>query len=102
MDEEAQRLLFEAVEQFIDRAFAFFIDDHHRQATEVALSLAQAKALYVLEGGPLSTGALASRLAISAPAVTQLVDRLGKKRLIESRRASAADRRSVELSLSKT
>jgi len=56
----------------------------------------------VLRGGALSTGALAGRLAISAPAVTQLVDRLGKKRLIQSRRPETGDRRAVELSLSKT
>jgi DNA-binding MarR family transcriptional regulator len=100
--DETERLLLQAVDRFIDRAFALLIDDHHRQAAEVALTLAQAKALYVLGRGPLSTGALAGRLAISAPAVTQLVDRLAKKRLIESRRSGAGDRRFVELSLSKT
>jgi len=100
--DEGERLLAQAVDLFIDQAFAFLIDDHHRQINEVSLTLAQAKALYVLGAGPLSTGALAGRLAISASAVTQLVERLGRKRLIESRRSGAGDRRAVELSLSRT
>lgn len=47
----------------------------------------------------MPTGQLASELRISAPAITQLTDRLIRKGLIE-RRAAADDRRCVIVALS--
>jgi len=58
------------------------------------LTPVQAQALHLLRREPLSTSRLAVALGITAPAVTQLTDRLGRKNLIE-RQPVASDRRSV-------
>ena len=74
------------------------IDHHHRRVIEVDLTLLQAQALRVLHRGPLSTTKLAAELRVSAPAATQLTDRLTRKRLIE-RKSVDGDRRMVLLLL---
>ncbi|HKP13320.1 MAG TPA: MarR family transcriptional regulator [Blastocatellia bacterium] len=83
---------------FAETMFRLMLDHHQRQAVEMAMTLPQAQALKLLMSGPLSTGDLAARLRITAPAVTQLTDRLTRKHLIE-RRAADGDRRSVMLAL---
>ena len=75
------------------------IDHYQKQIIELELTLPQAQVLRVLRRGPLTTGQLAAELRISAPAVTQLTDRLIRKDLIE-RRAAADDRRCVIVALS--
>jgi DNA-binding MarR family transcriptional regulator len=70
------------------------LDDHQTQVVEMDLTLVQAQALKLLRAAPLPTSKLAAALGISAPAVTQLTDRLGRKRLIE-RHAGKTDRRAV-------
>lgn len=62
------------------------------------LTLSQAQALRLLRESPLATSKLAASIGISAPAVSQLTDRLAKKKLIE-RRTIDTDRRSVIVSL---
>jgi len=73
--------------------------DHHRtHVLEMELTVAQVQALTQLRVEAVSTAGLAASLNISAPAVTQLTDRLVRKRLIE-RRSVEADRRSVAVAL---
>jgi DNA-binding MarR family transcriptional regulator len=86
------------LDRFAETMFRLMLDHHQRQAVEMAMTLPQAQALKLLMSGPVSTGDLAARLGISAPAVTQLTDRLVRKELIE-RRASDGDRRSVMIAL---
>jgi DNA-binding MarR family transcriptional regulator len=78
--------------------FKLMLDHHRKQIDELDLTMAQAQALKILRTGPLCTGELAVKLRISAPAVTQLTDRLTRKELIE-RRAVDGDRRSVQVAL---
>ena len=85
-------------DRFMEIMFKLMLDHHRRQADELDLTMPQAQALKILRLGPLCTGDLAARLRISAPAVTQLTDRLTRKRLIE-RRAVDGDRRSVLVAL---
>jgi DNA-binding MarR family transcriptional regulator len=62
--------------------------------------MVQAQVLRLLhQHKSLSTGDVAAELGISAPAVTQLTDRLIRKHLIE-RRSAPGDRRSVLIALS--
>jgi DNA-binding MarR family transcriptional regulator len=86
------------LERFVETMFKLIIDHHQKQVIEMDLTMPQAQVLKMLRSGALCTGQIATQLAISAPAVTQLTDRLTRKRLIE-RRADAADRRSVMLVL---
>jgi DNA-binding MarR family transcriptional regulator len=86
------------LDRFAETMFRLMLDHHQQQAVAMAMTLPQAQALKLLMGGPLSTGDLAASLRISAPAVTQLTDRLGRKELIE-RRAADGDRRSVMIAL---
>jgi DNA-binding MarR family transcriptional regulator len=53
----------------------------------------------VFQQGPLSVGALAEALGVSAPSVTGIVDRLAERGLVERVRAED-DRRTVRVSLS--
>lgn len=87
-----------ALDEFVEAVFKLIIDDHHRRVTELDLTLAQAQTLRILRREALSTGRLAAELRISAPAVTQLTDRLTRKALID-RKAVDGDRRMVLLSL---
>ncbi|MFP5260479.1 MAG: MarR family winged helix-turn-helix transcriptional regulator [Blastocatellia bacterium] len=82
------------LDRFIEMMFKLMIDHHQKQVVELDLTMPQAQALGVLRRGPLCTGELAAVLQISAPAVTQLTNRLTRKQLIE-RRMADGDRRSV-------
>ena len=84
--------------RFAETIFEAMMAQHHKQATEMGLPAAQVQALRVLGRGPLCTTELAVELGVSAPAITQLTDRLTHKRLIE-RRAVDGDRRAVRLAL---
>jgi DNA-binding MarR family transcriptional regulator len=79
---------------FIEGLFRLMLDDHQTQVVEMELTLVQAQALKLLRAAPLPTSKLAAALGISPPAVTQLTDRLGRKRLIE-RQTVKSDRRAV-------
>lgn len=76
------------------------LDVHQQHLAELDLTLPQAQVLRVLRrSGTVPTGRLAAELRISAPAITQLTDRLIRKGLIE-RRTATGDRRSVLVALS--
>lgn len=76
------------------------LDLHQQHLAELDLTLPQAQVLRVLRrSGTVPTGRLAAELRISAPAVTQLTDRLIRKGLIE-RRTAVGDRRTVLVALS--
>lgn len=87
------------MDRFAETMFRLMMEHHQRQAVEMEMTLPQAQALRLLLGGPRSTGDLAAALRISAPAVTQLTNRLTRKQLIE-RQAADGDRRSVLIALS--
>jgi DNA-binding MarR family transcriptional regulator len=89
------------LDRFVEVWFGLILDQHQKHIIETDLTMSQAQALRLLSGAPLSTGNLAGKLGISAPAVSQLTDRLIRKRLIE-RRAGERDRRSVTVELSET
>jgi DNA-binding MarR family transcriptional regulator len=84
----------EILSGFADLMFQTIVERYQKYLSELDLTMVQAQVIRLLYGGQLSTGELAAELGISAPAVTQLTDRLLKKRLIE-RRSMPADRRSV-------
>ena len=79
---------------FVEGLFRLMLDNHQSQVVEMDLTLVQAQALKVLRKAPLPTSKLAAALGISAPAVTQLTDRLGRKKLIV-RQTDQSDRRAV-------
>lgn len=85
-------------DRFMEIMFKLMLDHHQKHVDELDLTMPQAQAIKILRSGPLCTGELAVRLRISAPAVTQLTDRLIRKELIE-RRAVDGDRRSVQVAL---
>ena len=87
------------MDRFAETMFQLMMDHHQRYAVEMEMTLPQAQALRLLLGGPRSTGDLAAALRISAPAVTQLTNRLTRKQLID-RQADDEDRRSVLIALS--
>jgi DNA-binding MarR family transcriptional regulator len=89
----------EVLNSFSDVMALLMIDHYQKQIIELELTLPQAQVLRVLRRGAMPTGQLASKLRISAPAITQLTDRLIRKGLIE-RRAAADDRRCVIVALS--
>lgn len=89
----------EVLTSFTEVMSRLMIDQYQQQITELELTLPQAQVLRVLRRGALQTGQLAGELRISAPAITQLTDRLIRKGLIE-RRAMADDRRCVIVALS--
>jgi DNA-binding MarR family transcriptional regulator len=82
------------LDRFIEGLFRLMLDHHQAHVVEMDLTLVQAQALKLLRAAPLPTCKLAAALRISAPAVTQLTDRLGRKQLIE-RQAVETDRRTV-------
>jgi DNA-binding MarR family transcriptional regulator len=85
--------------QFADVMTRLLIEQHQQHIAELDLTLLQAQVLRMLRPGPMPTGQLATGLRISAPAITQLTDRLVRKGLIE-RQAAADDRRCVLVALS--
>jgi DNA-binding MarR family transcriptional regulator len=86
------------LDRFVEGLFRMMLDHHRAHVVEMELTVAQAQALMLLRAEAASTTGLAASLSISAPAVTQLTDRLVRKRLIE-RRPVEADRRSVAVAL---
>lgn len=84
---------------FVEVMARLMIDQYQRQIAELDLTLPQAQVLRVLRGGEMTTGRLALEMKISAPAITQLTDRLLRKELIE-RQVAADDRRCVLIALS--
>ena len=87
------------LDRFVEGVFRLMLDRHQAQVDEMDLTMVQAQALKLLRTGPLSTGKLATVLGITAPAVTQLTDRLWRKDLIE-RQGSKTDRRAVIVTVS--
>jgi len=76
------------------------VDQLQKNLSELDLTLPQIQVLRILRrDGAVPTGKLALCLRISAPATTQLTDRLIRKGLIE-RRHSEDDRRAVLVALS--
>lgn len=96
---EAERL--EGIlNSFAEVMSMILLDLHQQHLAELDLTLPQAQVLRVLRrSGTVPTGRLAAELRISAPAVTQLTDRLIRKGLIE-RQTPAGDRRTVLVALS--
>lgn len=86
------------LDRFVETMFRLMLDHHQRHVTELDLTLPQVQVLKLLRQKPLCTGEIAAELAISAPAATQLADRLVRKQLIE-RRPVRGDRRSVQVAL---
>jgi DNA-binding MarR family transcriptional regulator len=92
--------LEEILNSFAEIMSMILLDLHQKHLAELDLTLPQAQVLRVLRrSGPVPTGQLATELRISAPAVTQLTDRLIRKGLIE-RQTAAGDRRTVLVALS--
>jgi DNA-binding MarR family transcriptional regulator len=89
----------EVLNSFTEIMSGLMIDQYQKQITELELTLPQAQLLRVLRRGPMQTGQLATEMRISAPAITQLTDRLIRKGLIE-RSTTADDRRCVIVALS--
>lgn len=89
----------EVLNGFAEVMSRLLIDRYQRHLAELDLTLLQAQVLRTLRRGSLLTGQLASELRISAPALTQLTDRLVRKGLIE-RQAAVDDRRCVLIALS--
>lgn len=87
------------LDKFVEVVSGLFIEQHQRDAAELELTLQQAQVLTILRRSPVTTGHLAEELGISAPAITQLTDRLVRKGLIE-RRVREDDRRCVVVALS--
>lgn len=98
MEREAGEGAEVVLENFVEVMFRMMMENHNRQIMELELTGSQVQALRLLRRGPVCTGELAAALRISAPAVTQLTDRLMRKHLIERRQADG-DRRSVIVAL---
>ncbi len=86
------------LDRFVEGLFRLMLDHHRAHVVEMDLTVVQAQTLTLLHGEPLPTTRLASSLGISAPAMTQLTDRLIRKQLIE-RRSADRDRRTVIIEL---
>jgi DNA-binding MarR family transcriptional regulator len=89
----------DVLNSFTEIMSGLMIDQYHKQITELELTLPQAQLLRILRRSPMQTGQLATEMRISAPAITQLTDRLIRKGLIE-RSTTADDRRCVIVALS--
>jgi len=89
----------EVLNSFTEVMSALMIDQYQKDIAELDLTFPQAQAMRILRRGPLLTGQLACQLKISAPAITQLTDRLIRKGLIK-RTTGAIDRRCVIVGLS--
>lgn len=86
------------LDRFVEGVFRLMLEHHQRQVIVTDLTLTQAQALRLLRAAGLPTSKLAAALGISAPAVTQLTDRLVRKHLIE-RHTTDGDRRCVSIEL---
>lgn len=89
----------DVLNSFAEVMSALMIDQYQKDIAELDLTFPQAQAMRILRRGPMLTGQLACHLKISAPAITQLTDRLIRKGLIK-RTAGAMDRRCVIVGLS--
>ena len=90
----------DVLQSFCEVMSKLLIDRYQQHLSELELTLPQAQVLRILRrAGATPTGQLATELRISAPAVTQLTDRLVRKGLIE-RQSAADDRRTVIIALS--
>ena len=89
----------EILKNFAEVMSGLMIDQYQQQIAELDLTLPQAQVLRALRRGPCPTGRLAAEMRISAPAITQLTNRLLHKELIR-RHAAADDRRCVMVTLS--
>lgn len=90
----------DVLHRFCDVMSKLLLDQYQRHLSELEVTLPQAQVLRILRrDGAVPTGRLAAELRISAPAVTQLTDRLVRKNLIE-RHSKADDRRTVLIALS--
>jgi DNA-binding MarR family transcriptional regulator len=86
------------LDRFVEGVFHLMLEHHQRQVVGMDLTLTQTQALRLLRAAAIPTSKLATALGISAPAVTQLTDRLIRKHLIE-RLSHKADRRWVSIGL---
>lgn len=93
-----EKIAADILNRFAETVFNLLMTQYHKQAVAMGLRAAQAQALRALGCGPLGVSELAAEMGVSAPAITQLTDRLERKHLIE-RRAVDGDRRAVRLAL---
>ncbi len=92
--------LEEVLQSFSEVMSKLLIDQYQQHLSELELTLPQAQVLRIVRrGGLLPIGQLAAELGITAPATTQLTDRLVRKGLIE-RQSKVDDRRTVLIKLS--
>src|SRR3712207_9536349 len=92
MAESAPQNLADVLDGFGEAMSRLMVDQLQKHLSELDLTLPQVQVLRVLhQQGTVPTGKLAQCMKISAPATTQLTDRLLRKGLIE-RRASEDDR----------
>lgn len=92
--------LAEILDGFAEAMSRLMVDQLQKHLAELELTLPQVQVLRILKReGTVPTGKLAGCLKISAPATTQLTDRLIRKGLIE-RQHSEDDRRAVLVALS--
>jgi DNA-binding MarR family transcriptional regulator len=89
----------EILSSFAEIMSKLLLEHYQHHLAQLDLTLPQAQVLRALRRGPVLTGRLAAELRITAPAITQLTDRLIRKGLIE-RQAAADDRRCVLVALS--
>src|SRR5919205_2667261 len=100
MAEIAPEKVAEVLNGFGEVMSRLMVDQLQAHLSELDLTLPQVQVLRILRReGTVPTGKLAQCLKISAPAVTQLTDRLIRKGLIE-RKSSEDDRRAVLVALS--
>jgi MarR family 2-MHQ and catechol resistance regulon transcriptional repressor len=100
MAEVAPEEIAEVLDGFGEAMSRLMVDQLQKHLAELDLTLPQVQVLRILHrGGTVPAGKLAQCLRISAPATTQLTDRLLRKGLIE-RRPSEDDRRTVLVALS--
>lgn len=100
MAEIAPEKVAEVLNGFGEVMSRLMVDQLQTHLSELDLTLPQVQVLRILRReGEVPTGKLAQCLKISAPATTQLTDRLIRKGLIE-RKPSEDDRRAVLVALS--
>jgi DNA-binding MarR family transcriptional regulator len=99
MPDLTQNKLEDVLNSFTEVMSALMIDQYQKDIAELELTFPQAQAMRLLRRGAMQTGQLATQLKISAPAITQLTDRLIRKGLIK-RTAGSIDRRCVLVGLS--
>lgn len=87
------------VNRLSDAMSRLLIDEYHRHLAELDLTFLQAQAMRILRRGASTPGSLAAELRVTAPAITQLIDRLARKELV-ARRAAEGDGRAVVVALS--